>query len=101
MSTPINQAIVAYSTPVGDKDHDYTFEVAVVDYPTVDEEGDDVIIKVEAAPINPSDLGRMMGGGLWVAALSRSVVTLLLHCCYTVVTLLLHCCYTVVTLLLH
>jgi NADPH:quinone reductase-like Zn-dependent oxidoreductase len=72
MSTPINQAIVAYSTPVGDKDHDYTFEVAVVDYPTIDEEGDDVIIEVEAAPINPSDLGRMMGGGLWVAALSRN-----------------------------
>jgi arylsulfatase I/J len=30
-----------------------------------------------------------------------TVVTLLLHCCYTVATLLLHCCYTVATLLLH
>jgi hypothetical protein len=29
-----------------------------------------------------------------------SVVTVLLHCCYTVVTLL-YCCHTGVTLLLH
>jgi NADPH:quinone reductase-like Zn-dependent oxidoreductase len=71
MSTPVNQAIVAYSTPVGDKDYDYTFEMTTVDYPTIDEEGDEVIIKVEAAPINPSDLGRMMAGGVWVAALSK------------------------------
>jgi hypothetical protein len=28
-----------------------------------------------------------------------TVITLLLHCCYTVVARLLHCCYTVVTLL--
>jgi NADPH:quinone reductase-like Zn-dependent oxidoreductase len=28
-------------------------------------------MKVEAAPINPSDLGRMMAGGVWVQALSK------------------------------
>jgi hypothetical protein len=32
---------------------------------------------------------------------TTTVLTLLLHCCYTTVILLLHCCYTVVTLLLH
>jgi hypothetical protein len=48
MSTPINQAIVAYSTPAGGKDHDYTFELTTVDYPSIDEEGDGVIIKVQA-----------------------------------------------------
>ena len=65
MSTPVNQAIVAYTrsgfTPEGGKNHEYVFEVATVPYPTIDEASDEIIIKVEACPIHPSDLGRMMG----------------------------------------
>jgi len=72
MSTPVNNAIVAYSTPCAEgKDHEYVFEATEVPYPTIDMESDAIIIKVEAAPINPSDLGRMMAGGVWVAALAK------------------------------
>ena len=72
MSTPVNKAIVAYSTPSSEgKDHEYVFEAAEVPYPTIDPESDDIIIKVEAAPINPSDLGKMMAGGVWVAAMAK------------------------------
>ena len=37
-------------------------ELAVVDVPQAEPGADDVVIRVEAAPINPSDLGLLLGG---------------------------------------
>ena len=37
-------------------------ELAVVDVPQPEPGADDVVIRVEAAPINPSDLGLLLGG---------------------------------------
>ena len=37
-------------------------ELAVVDVPTPEPGADEVLIRVEAAPINPSDLGLLLGG---------------------------------------
>ena len=37
-------------------------ELAVVDVPQPEPGADEVVIRVEAAPINPSDLGLLLGG---------------------------------------
>ena len=71
MSSNQNKGIVGYSRPTGDTDcaHEFVFEVADIDMP--EPGGDEVLVKVEAAPIHPSDLGRMQAGGLTVAKASE------------------------------
>lgn len=67
------KAIVAYSQPSESKEggHEYVFEVAEQAVPELAEDSDEIIIKVEAAPINPSDLGRMMGCGVWLSQMTK------------------------------
>ena len=37
-------------------------ELSLIEVPTPEPKADEVIVRVEAAPINPSDLGLLLGG---------------------------------------
>ena len=54
---------------------DGTLELSLISYPTPEPKPDEVIVRVEAAPLNPSDLGLLFGGADMAAAKATGTAT--------------------------